>query len=307
MTDSSSNTSDENPSDSGAVHDPHEDPSTAFDGSGRSASDDAEVRELLGSLEPLAMPEAVHQRIIAALAAEPNPYSVAPSASSAPPAAVADLTTRRRNKNRWLLTAAGVAAAGVIGVSLSSSWYANDGGDAVPTAAVVPMSASGMVYDKSSLISQVSSVLPTWTAAATNYDGVVELQPPDSDLDSQAGNADSDELRDLNEFNDRGDTNTASPGPTESVMAQTKPGQDPVMVNKKVLEQVNDCVQIVDQRRPIHVDIASYRGGPSVPAEPVAVFALDGGGNKVEVYVVSVRCSRENPAMVREHVTVSAP
>lgn len=243
-----------------------------------SAAQEAEVRSLLGSLETPKMPAAVHDRLIAALDAEPNPFTSAP---------VVSLASHRRSKSGWLVAGAGVAAAGVLGLILGPSLLSGEGGTspAIPTAAVVPMTTSGTVYEKQGLVTQISSALPTWKRAA---------------LDSAAN--------DMVELpaTDAGDPPVAVPAasPSASVTAEATPGESPVTVNKQVLEQINDCVRVMDTRTPIHVDIASYRNTPSQPAEPVAVFALDGDNEDIEVYVVSVKCTPADPGMVREHVTV---
>jgi hypothetical protein len=243
-----------------------------------SAAQEAEVRSLLGSLDTPTMPTAVHDRLIAALSAEPNPFAIA---------TVIPLATGRRHKNRWLVAASGVAAAGVLGVILAPGLLSGEStGPALPTAAVVPMTASGTVYEKQGLIKQITSALPTWKQAALNSapDDLVELPAAES-----------------------ADVTASEPsaGPSASVTADTVPGLTPVTVNKRVLGQINDCVRVMDTRTPIHVDIASYRDTPAQAAEPVAVFALEGENDDVEVYVVSVACTPSDPGMVREHVTVT--
>jgi hypothetical protein len=242
-----------------------------------SAAQEAEVRSLLGSFDTPKMPTAVYDPLIAALDAEPNPFATAP---------VIPLGSRRRNKNRWLIAVSGVAAAGVLGVILVPGLLSTDSTIPVQTAAVVPMTASGTVYEKQGLVTQISSALPTWKRAATESTSaeMVVLPAPVS------GDAAADE---------------PSVDPAASATAQIVPGQSPVTVNKKVLAQINSCVQGVDTRKPIHVDIASYREAPAQPAEPVALFALDGDNEDIEVYVVSVRCTPSEPEMVRQHVTVA--
>ncbi|NQU37213.1 MAG: hypothetical protein HQ526_06390 [Actinobacteria bacterium] len=243
---------------------------------------EAEVQSLLSSLDTPKMPPAVHTRLIAALEAEPNPYAVAP---------VIPLQTNRRNKNRWLVGASGVAAAGVLGVILAPGLLSEDGTTPVTTAAVVPMTASGTVYEKQGLVTQISSALPSWKQAAleSTAEDMVELPS------SESGEVAPTEQH-AGEVSD----------PSASVTAEPLlPGQPPTTVSKSVLAQINGCVQEMDKRTPIHVDIASYRGTPAQPAEPVAVFALDGDNEDVEIYVVSVKCTPSEPGMVREHVTVS--
>lgn len=244
-----------------------------------SAAQEAEVRSLLGSFDTPKMPTAVYDRLIVALDSEPNPFANAP---------VVPLDSRRRNKNRWLVAVSGVAAAGVLGVMLVPGLLSADSTIPVATAAVVPMTASGTVYEKQGLVTQISSALPMWKRAAmeSTSEEMVALPAPVS-----------------------GDVATDEPvaDPEASATAKIVPGQSPVTVSKKVLAQINSCVQGVDTRKPIHVDIASYRGAPAQPAEPVALFALDGDNEDIEVYVVSVQCTPSEPGMVREHVTVVSP
>jgi|GEM_PF-1326425 len=254
-------------------------PANSADSPEISASQEAEIRSLLGSLDTPKMPTAVHNRLIAALDAEPNPFALAP-------APVIPLASRRRNKNRWLVAMSGVAAAGVLGVILAPGLLSSDGTSPIPTAAVVPMTTSGTVYEKQGLITQISSALPTWKQEAldtTDYD-MVELPTTEA-----------------------GDLTEAEPtmSPSASATPDALTGQAPVKVSKQVLEQINDCVRLMDTRTPIHVDLASYRDTPTQAAEPVAVFALDGDDEDVEIYVVSVKCTRSDPGMVREHVTVT--
>ena len=256
---------------------------------------DAEMRSLLGSLKATEtpMPAAVHDRISAALAAEPNPYAAqAPAESPTVPATgdsdtVIALDSRRPGKNRWLVAGAGIAAAGVLGVVLVPSLISGEGTTPALTAAVVPMTSSGTVYEKQGLVTQISSALPEWKQAVTDsadYE-MVELPAADSDL------------ADLEP--------TLEPvDPVVSAPVGAAPTSTPAVMNKHMLGQINDCVREMDTRTPIHVDIASYRSEPSQPAEPVAVFALDGDNEDVEIYVVSVKCTASDPGMVREHVTV---
>ena len=56
----------------------------------------------------------------------------------------------------------------------------------------------------------------------------------------------------------------------------------------------------------MHVEIATYVATPTAPAEAVAVAAVSGANESVDVYAIKVSCATDDPQIVREHVTLNS-
>lgn len=242
------------------------------------------VLQALATLPELKMPEDVHQRLLAAIAAEPNPYSAAAdqaSGATAAGASVTTLPTQQSRKARWYVGVTGVAAAGVVAMVVGTTMLDGESNTNPPLASVaIPMSASTKQYQKENFATQVKAALPGWRSAAASAS---------SSASSQATGSPSERA-----------TATASPStsPSGSVVA--------LGVNKVLRDQVTGCLAKLSSRAPLHVEIATYRPNPTSPPESVAVAAVDTTDSSVDIYAVKVSCSDTDPQMVREHVTLSA-
>ena len=62
----------------------------------------------------------------------------------------------------------------------------------------------------------------------------------------------------------------------------------------------------ISSRAPMHVEIATYVATPTAPAEAVAVAAVSGANESVDVYAIKVSCATDDPQIVREHVTLNS-
>lgn len=245
---------------------------------------EALVTSTLASLPKLAMPEDVHQRLLAAIAAEPNPYAIPDAGSpTADASTVTALPARRARKNRWFVGVAGVAAASVLGLVVGASILDSDTGSTTPiTAAAIPMTASSKQYQKENFSTQVAAALPEWRSSAAHSAG----------------------------------TDTAKPNPLATQSQNVQPSATPsssqsgaisgFSIDMRVREQVAACLSKISSRAPMHVEIASYRSDPTTPTEQIAVAAVDGDNKSVEVYAVSVACNAGDPQLVREHVTLDS-
>ena len=246
---------------------------------------EALVTTTLAALPTLTMPEDVHQRLLAAIAAEPNPYAAASGADTAPQAAgVTALPKPRSHKSGWYLGIAGVAAASVLGLVVGTSVLDGDTGPTAPpiTAAAIPMTASTKQYQKENFSAQVASSLPAWRTSAAQSAATDAVEP--TSLATRPSTS--------------GTTATPSASPTETLRA--------LGVDKSLREQVVACLSRVSNRAPMYVEIASYRSNPATPAEQVAVAAVDGDNKSVDIYAIRVACNDGDPQLVREHVTLNS-
>ena len=240
----------------------------------------------LATLPELKMPDDVHQRIMAALAAEPNPYATAAeSASSGAVAAgagatVTALPTQRQHKGRWFVGVAGIAAASVVALVVGTTVLDGESNTNPPLASVaIPMSASTKQYQKENFTSQVKAALPEWRSAAASAARSASASPSSDSSSASSSNV------------------SASPSPSGSATA--------LQVDKTLREQVTGCLAKLSNRAPLHVEIASYRPTATSPTESVAVAAVDTTESSVDIYAVKVSCSDTDPQMIREHVTIS--
>lgn len=234
------------------------------------------VLQALATLPELKMPEDVHQRLLAAIAAEPNPYAASEAGSN-----VTALPMQRSRKARWYVGVAGVAAAGVVAMVVGTTVLDGESNTNPPLASVaIPMSASTKQYQKENFATQVKAALPGWRSAAASAL---------SSASSQATASPSERA-----------TTTASPSPTPTGAAVA------LGVNKGLRDQVTGCLAKLSSRAPLHVEIATYRPNPTSPPESVAVAAVDTTDSSVDIYAVKVSCSDTDPQMVREHVTLSS-
>ncbi len=230
---------------------------------------EALVISALASLPSLEMPQDVHQRLLAAIEAEPNPYA-AGSPGGAP--YVSALPTQRNRRSSWFAGVAGIAAISVLGLVIGTSVLDGESGPAAPiTAAAIPMSATTNQYQKETFTKQAAAALPGWRSAAKAFDSTANPEP----------------------------TVISSAGPSPSNSLQT--GQ----VDIRLREQVAACLSQISERAPIHVEIASYRATPSAPVEAIAVAAVSGANESVDVYAIKVTCADGDPHLVREHVTLN--
>ena len=110
------------------------------------------VLQALATLPELKMPEDVHQRLLAAIAAEPNPYAASAdqaSGATAAGASVTTLPTQQSRKARWYVGVTGVAAAGVVAMVVGTTMLDGESNTNPPLASVaIPMSASTKQYQK---------------------------------------------------------------------------------------------------------------------------------------------------------------
>lgn len=241
---------------------------------------EAFIVDSLASLPELKMPTDVHERLLAALAAEPNPYAKA--ASTFDPM-VSALPTQRNRRNGWLVGIAGVAAVSVLGLVIGASVLDGETGTTVPiTAATIPMNTTNNQYQKETFTTQVAAALPTWRSAATQSTRTPE---PTSSRSASA---------------------SASPPVVSSSPSPSTPTSPLVgPVDQNLREQVVACLAKLNERAPMHVEIASYRATPSTPIEEVAVAAVDGANDSVDVYAIKVTCVTGDPQLVREHITLN--
>ncbi len=240
---------------------------------------EALVTNTLATLPTLTMPEDVHQRLLAAIAAEPNPYAA--SAGSAPEAtAVTALPAQRSHRSGWYLGIAGVAAASVLGLVVGTSVLDGDTGPTTApiTAAAIPMTASTKQYQKENFSAQVAASLPAWRTSAAKSAATADVEATSIATPSQ--------------------TSQPTASPTETLRA--------LSVDKRLREQVAACLSKVSSRAPMYVEIASYRSNPATPAEQIAVAAVDGENKSVDVYAIGVACNDGDPQLVREHVTLNS-
>lgn len=243
---------------------------------------EALITNALATLPPLEMPEDVHQRLLAAIAAEPNPYaSTSGSASN-----VTALPTQHKRRNGWFVGVAGVAAASVLGLVVGTSVLDGESGPTAPiTAAAIPMSATTNQYKKETFTTQVAAALPKWRSAAATPDSTAEAEP----VVSSSG------------------VSASEPDAAVSASAAPSGSASPVItrVDKRLREQVAACLSRISERAPMHVEIASYVATPTTPAEAVAVAAVSGANESVDVYAIKVTCAENDSQVVREHVTLN--
>ncbi len=245
---------------------------------------EALVISALASLPPLRMPQDVHQRLLAAIKAEPNPYA-AESPGGAP--YVSALPTQRNQRSSWFAGIAGIAAVSVLGLVIGTSVLDGESGPAVPitaAAAAIPMSATTNQYQKETFTTQVAAALPRWRSAAEAVDSTANPEPTV--------------------------ISSASPGVPNGIAtssAQPSPSSWPPIgqVDIRLREQVAACLSQISERAPIHIEIASYRATPTTPVEAIAVAAVSGANESVDVYAIKVTCADGDPHLVREHVTLN--
>lgn len=239
---------------------------------------EAELREILADLPPIKMPDAVFDRIQAAIAAEPHPS-----------AGQSNVTTLHARRNRAFLAIAGVAAAGVIGMYVGSTLM-QEAEDSNPTLASVaaPMTMSDTVYQGGALANQVSAKLSGWrtttapnatsTSSATSTDGATStssMEPNQS----------------------QGSDNPVNPVPAE-------PQQSETSITSSMRQAIMDCLGQIDRRPLLHVEIAKYKATSDGVEEPVAVAVTTGDVSGVDVYVVPVHCSPSGLSALREHIKI---
>ncbi len=243
---------------------------------------EALVISALASLPSLEMPQDVHQRLLAAIEAEPNPYA-AGSPGGAP--YVSALPTQRNRRSSWFAGVAGIAAISVLGLVIGTSVLDGESGPAAPiTAAAIPMSATTNQYQKETFTKQAAAALPGWRSAAKAFDSTANPEPTV--------------------------ISSASPGvPNGIATSSAQPSPSSWLpigrVDIRLREQVAACLSQISERAPIHVEIASYRATPSAPVEAIAVAAVSGANESVDVYAIKVTCADGDPHLVREHVTLN--
>ncbi len=244
---------------------------------------EALVISALASLAPLEMPQDVHQRLLAAIKAEPNPYAVE-SPGGAP--YVSALPTQRNQRSSWFAGVAGIAAVSVLGLVIGTSVLDGESGPAAPitAAAAIPMSATTNQYDKETFTKQVVAALPGWRSAAKAVDSTANPEPT---LIASASPGVPDAIA----------TSSAHPSPSSSLTIGR--------VDIRLREQVAACLSQISERTPMHVEIASYRATPTTPVEAIAVAAVSGANESVDVYAIKVTCANGDPHLVREHVTLN--
>lgn len=243
---------------------------------------EALITSTLASLPPVEMPADVHERILAALAAEPNPYALAPAASDN----VTALPAPRKRRNGWFVGVAGVAAASVLGLVIGTSVLDGESGPTAPiTAAAIPMSATTNQYKKETFTTQVAAALPKWRSAAATPDSTAEVEPVATNTEVSASEPDS------------ALSSSAAPNASASPVI--------TRVDKRLREQIAACLSQISQRAPMHVEIASYVATPTMPAEAVAVAAVDGANESIDVYAIKVSCAENDSQVVREHITLN--
>ncbi len=242
---------------------------------------EALVISVLASLPPLEMPQDVHQRLLAAIEAEPNPYA-AESTGGAPYESA--LPAQRNRRSSWFAGVAGIAAVSVLGLVIGTSVLGGESGPAAPiTAAAIPMSATTNQYQKETFTQQVAAALPRWRSAAKSVDSTANPEPTViTSASPGAPNGTS--------------TSSASPSPSNSLRVGR--------VDIRLREQVTACLSQISERAPMHVEIASYRATPTTPVEAIAVAAVSGANESVDVYAIKVTCADGDPQLVREHVTL---
>lgn len=249
------------------------------------AETEALVINALATLPPVSMPENVHDRLIAALAAEPNPYA-ADVAAVAATSNVTSMASRRERRSGWLVSVVGVAAASVIALVVGTTMLDNDANTNPPmAAAAIPMSSSTKQYQRETFATEVKAALSQWRAKAASPEATKDAEEPliaESPSVTASGSS----------------TPTPATSPSTVVIAR---------VGHQLREQVAGCLARVSDRMPMHVEIAMYRTSPGTPPERIAVAAVDGPNRSVEVYAISVDCDSAPAQIVREHVTVSAP
>lgn len=263
------------------------------------AETEALVTSALASLPPVAMPEDVHQRLMAALAAEPNPYAVgAAGAASATPTNVTSLPTRRERKSGWLMGVAGVAAASVLALVVGTTMLDNESSTNPPlAAAAIPMSASSNQYQKANFAAQVKAAIPEWRTKAASADATKDA---DEAIATSSGASDTAGVSSASGTSSTSATPTPSPSTSASSSAIER-------VSHRLREQVAACLAKVSNRMPMHVEIATYRTNPTTAPEQVAVAAVDGADKSVDVYAISVSCGTDDSQLVRDHVTLTTP
>ncbi len=242
---------------------------------------EALVISALASLPPLEMPPDVHQRLLAAIKAEPNPYA-AESPGDAP--YLSALPTQRNRRSSWFAGVAGIAAVSVLGLVIGTSVLDGESGPVAPvTAAAIPMSATTNQYEKETFTKQVAAALPGWRSAANTVDRTANPEPTV--------------------------ISSASPGMPDAIASSAHPiPSDSLRTNGvdiRLREQVAACLSQISERAPMHVEIASYRATPTTPVEAVAVAVVSGANESVDVYAIKVTCADDDPQIVREHVTLN--
>ena len=254
---------------------------------------EALVTAALASLPPLTMPQDVHERLLAAIAAEPNPYA-APASEQAATSNVTAIPTQRKRSNGWFVGVAGVAAASVLGLVIGTSVLDGESGPTAPiTAAAIPMSATSNEYKKETFTTQVAAALPKWRTAAVAPESTTDAVPSVSPSDLVYSPA----PQPSGSVADPGDV-APSAMPSASVRI--------IPVDKRMREQVAACLSRISSRAPMHVEIATYVATPTAPAEAVAVAAVSGANESVDVYAIKVSCATDDPQIVREHVTLNS-
>lgn len=236
---------------------------------------EAQVRGLLATLPPETMPDDVRQRLHSALHAEPNPYATNVTALRA-----------RHRRGRWLAAGAGIAAVGVLGVVVGSTALTDTSNPAL-SASVVPMSESGTVYQKGAVAAQVSASMAKWKSSNPVQDvapGTTSTTVPSIPAVSPSIVTTSDPA--------------ATTDPTPDVTSS---------VSDSMNAKITQCIQRVDTRPAMYVDVGAYRESAVKTSAPVAVAVVRGDGSVLDVYVLDVDCFGSIDDFLHEHVTVVAP
>lgn len=244
---------------------------------------DALIRSTLASLDRPEIPHEVAERIHHSLAVESAQRAGIPDATEEP---LDELADRRSRKGRWLLAGAGVAAAGVMAVVVTSTSFGPTAQSGNMTAAVVPMSATGTKYSSTGLPTQVGQQLPDWLASSSQPVNDPNSSPPiQSPPTSSTGTADP------------------LPSPSTSRLA-TSASQS--VVFERTRAKITDCLRGAGQasHKPAMVDVATYREPPSSTDDPVAVVAIPMSSTMIDVLVVGIDCTEADP-QVRAHIQVA--
>lgn len=263
------------------------------------------VLDALASLGHPTMPEHVAERISHALAVEP-PYGTVPASNSsaipAPP--VTDLAAHRRKRSRWIvgLPAAGIAAAAVVvggTVVLSEAPAGID--NPATTAAVVPMSTSGVHYKQPQLASQVSAQLPAWRSLAASATASAEASASASGVNTQYA-SDLPLPAPADPSGSASDTATASSSDL-TASPSAPPSAQARSAASTMRDTITACLKAVTDRKPLHIDVGMYTEADGAAEQQVAVVSVATSDTEADVYVISIDCSGA-PAPVRAHVHI---
>lgn len=255
---------------------------------------DSHVRDLLSTLPEPTMPDEVWVRLNAVIASEARARSAArqPSANGSESDqsvtnehSVIAMPERARagSPRRWLFAAAGVAAAGLVGMAMLVTNAGSDLGQGIPSAAsVVSMTTSGTKYYRQELAAQVSN---RWRQAKTGR--TTSPKPPASGEPTLTGDSTPSVVV------------TAPPdsSPSPDVLATTFAGTH---------EGVVECLgRVAPGAEPVMIDIGTYHSDSVDPGTPAAVLAYElSNGEALDVYVVDHNCT-VGPAHPMIHVTAT--